>query len=435
LLVWCITCGIFLTDFVKLRVVEQVCTQVLETTSEAGDTTATKWIEEIVEVENEKYADKTMRGRDWLADIARHKGPSQKNDADPTGTAVAVTTEKRFEFGKVGPKHKLNETVPWVELPASDQTRLNAKLEEVRAAALTIRVQNSNWEVVHKQNVSAAEQEVQTKIAAMRHSVENATVDAQASGNVELAVRALKEGQASVRQALNALERTDYPLDRTEAYDMLNGRMFELRDLGDVLDVDTRELPVTWRIELDWMLQEWRHVRRVTKCLLCARMIFEDAQETHTQNWTVCCETGLADPSDVAAAGGGTSMGGSTAIVCEFTGVTIDPEDDDLNEGCKECPVRTPRMHAVSAGVDRLVWVHETIGRLWKVITTSDYAIYQHRYYLSESPTSLRLISTFHLNNNIIAEMPRPQNACKSPSTFADYTMNSNTSGPPYRIL
>ncbi len=52
--------------------------------------------------------------------------------------------------------------------------------------------------------------------------------------------------------------------------------------------------------------------------------------------------------------------------------MTIDAEDTDLNEGSEGtilCPVRTPRMHAVTGNVNRLCWVHEALERLWSIVS------------------------------------------------------------------
>ena len=41
-------------------------------------------------------------------------------------------------------------------------------------------------------------------------------------------------------------------------YDRLNQLQLDLREAGDEADVDTRSLPLTWRLDHDWLLQGWR---------------------------------------------------------------------------------------------------------------------------------------------------------------------------------
>jgi len=66
----------------------------------------------------------------------------------------------------------------------------------------------------------------------------------------------------------------------------------------------------------------------------------------------------------------GVSMGADTAVLCEITGLTIDPENDDLTPKMtnERCATRTPRVHSVSRGKDRLPWAHDAVAHARELI-------------------------------------------------------------------
>jgi len=183
-------------------------------------------------------------------------------------------------------------------------------------------------------------------------------------------VRAFLRGRRRIEKAKQSVERANHIPDFDAAATSLNERQSRLRVLGDELDVNTRELPFCWSMDMDWCYQEWRSVREVVTCPMCSRNVFMDALGEHT-DWITCTDVGLAP---VGSTPEGSSMGGTTSIVCEITGALIDDEASHLNdpEGAGsgplcECPTRTMRYHAIGYHVDRLPWAHEALLQLWKL--------------------------------------------------------------------
>lgn len=83
-----------------------------------------------------------------------------------------------------------------------------------------------------------------------------------------------------------------------------------------------------------------------------------------------CDATGTTSEAPTAATG--VNMGADTAVECELTGLTIDPEDTDITPATTTagCPVRASRYHALDRGRDRMPWAHEAILEMWSMLET-----------------------------------------------------------------
>merc|ERR1719331_721711 len=97
-----------------------------------------------------------------------------------------------------------------------------------------------------------------------------------------------------VRGHLNVLQRQDV-LGRVEQVPAaqavlraLTEATSRLRDVGDAVDVDTRMLPVTWTLDLDWACPP--KTPNKIQCFMpnCGRWIWENQIEEHTNMFTVC---------------------------------------------------------------------------------------------------------------------------------------------------
>lgn len=305
-----------------------------------------------IEVSPESLSQKTTRGRDWLEDMRSKDGRS---------------VEKRFEFGKVAAPHTVGaESVIWEDLPAEELAPLQHALEQLREIALCMRARHSEWESTRKAAVAAASAEVERHLEDMKFAV----FEAIKSGSVEHGLKALLRGRRRVERAKQSLERAHHVPEFEAAALLLNERTGRLRALGDELDVNTRELPITWSMDMDWCYQEWRSIREVVTCPMCSRNVFMDALSEHT-DWISCSDAGLAP---LGSAPEGSSMGGNTNITCEITGALIDAEANHLNDPettdggpLRECPTRTQRFHAIGYHVDRIPWAHEALVQLWGI--------------------------------------------------------------------
>lgn len=86
---------------------------------------------------------------------------------------------------------------------------------------------------------------------------------------------ALTRGRLSVLRRQEAIGRVGLEPEALRAFERLNMAITKLRLVGDQVDVDTRMLPLTWTLDLDWVCPptERKHV----PCPLgCGQQIFVD---------------------------------------------------------------------------------------------------------------------------------------------------------------
>jgi long-subunit acyl-CoA synthetase (AMP-forming) len=179
-------------------------------------------------------------------------------------------------------------------------------------------------------------------------------------------ISTLISGHRRILEATEKLGSVSFPIARQQAFADLTVAIENLRTVGDALDVETRALPVTWTLDLDWVCRPT--VRATTQCFMpgCGRQVFVDQMSEHTRDYQgPCCELGLV-PDDYDDGRQGTTMGGSLAIICDVSGAEIDPEDTQQWPAATgdELPFRSPRVHSIESGIDRAPLYHEIIEYL-----------------------------------------------------------------------
>mmetsp|Transcript_163666 Transcript_163666/g.524841 ORF Transcript_163666/g.524841 Transcript_163666/m.524841 type:complete len:1938 (+) Transcript_163666:50-5863(+) len=173
-------------------------------------------------------------------------------------------------------------------------------------------------------------------------------------------VRALVRGKRAVlvrHEVHGAL--LDGPPARKEALGQLTRAIVKLRTAGDRHDVDTRALPVTWTMDLNWVIPPARPP--TSTCIMgCGQSIYQSQMIDHLD---AGCESGVgvADPAD--AEDDGVPMGGSQSIFCDISAVEIDPESSELKAPAGgELPARpADRYHSIDSGLNRRPELHEML--------------------------------------------------------------------------
>eukprot|EP00933_Yihiella_yeosuensis_P030246 TRINITY_DN23913_c0_g1_i1.p1 TRINITY_DN23913_c0_g1~~TRINITY_DN23913_c0_g1_i1.p1 ORF type:complete len:968 (-),score=206.74 TRINITY_DN23913_c0_g1_i1:338-3082(-) len=150
------------------------------------------------------------------------------------------------------------------------------------------------------------------------------------------------------------------PPAREEALCRLNAAITRLREVGDNCDVDTRSLPITWTMDLNWVVPPLTPA--TCTCIVgCGQTIYQNQMLAHLE---AGCESkvGVADPADTAEAGG-VQMGGSQAVICDVSAVEIDAENNELlaQEG-GTLPWRAgERVHSIDSGINRRPELHAAL--------------------------------------------------------------------------
>ena len=242
--------------------------------------------------------------------------------------------ERRFEFGLVKQMQANGET-KWVALPPVSRNRLNARLASLRSVALKIRRSDASWRAQGREKIESAEKKVEYFAKMFRENVDkeltvlsqNAEVangeENKIGGEIQKVVdisrvcTAIVEGRPMVEKAKVELRRLKeagdaFPDERRKLFDQLTEEQVLLKNLGDALDVNVRELPLVWTSNIDWMLTSWRENPTIVTCPMCNKNVIESAllDGTHTEGTK---GKGLAL---AGAAAEGSGMGGSTRITC-----------------------------------------------------------------------------------------------------------------------
>ena len=303
---------------------------------------------------------------------------------------------------------------PFYALAQSDAQILNAALGRVMSVGLKIRACESQWIAEYRSARHSAQLALNAAVDQMKSAVQrqfksyaaswgkecaaracpswpNDSADGEALRRTETATRAIVEhagqsaddeaplttamramlsclitGHRKVLECTEQLGGVSFCTARRQAFAELTSAIENLRTVGDALDVETRNLPVCWTLDLDWVVPP--SVRETTQCFMpgCGRKVFVDQLGDHTNEFEgPCCEKGLVPADfDDGQATGGTNMGGSLSIICDVSGAEIDPEDSQhwpSSPGSDELPFRNPRVHSIESGIDRAPMYHEII--------------------------------------------------------------------------
>ena len=304
---------------------------------------------------------------------------------------------------------------PFYTLPQSDAQILNVALARVMSVGLKIRAGEPKWTADYRSRRRTAQLALDKAVDQMKAEVQRQfrsyagtwgkecaaracpswsydNADGAALRRTETATRAIighdgqsNEDEAPLTTAMRAmlsclitghrkvLECTEklggvsYCTDRQHAFAELTDAIENLRRVGDAVDVETRNLPVCWTLDLDWVVPP-SGIRETTQCFMpgCGRTVFVDQLEEHTNGFHgPCSETGVV-PADFDDGRQGTNMGGSLAIICDVSGAEIDPEDTQRwpTATGEELPFRSPRIHSIESGIDRSPMYHEIIEYL-----------------------------------------------------------------------
>jgi hypothetical protein len=301
---------------------------------------------------------------------------------------------------------------PYYKLPRTASRQLNECFGRLRAVGLRIRENEMAWMAAWRQNRETAQQAVSAAVLAMEEETTRMLKSYGRTWSSELAaarlgkhsksypdtigrhlstddmcthmrrtttatatildhngidepplvtsvrsmVSALIRGHRQILHCTEAVGEVAFPAERDAAFEELTELVTELRDLGDELDVETRQLPVTWTLDLDWVCPP--DVRSTCQCVMgCGLTVFVDELERHTNMFTACDASIGVVPEDFDDGRQGTTMGGSLAIICDISGAEIDPEDNELlprlGEADTLLPARTARMHSIESGLNR----------------------------------------------------------------------------------
>ena len=219
--------------------------------------------------------------------------------------------------------------------------------------------------------VGSGEQSLQRTVTASAAIAERGGTAATGEPPLCTAMRAvlstLISGNRAILEATEKLGSVKHCASREAAFVELTSAIQELRQLGDELDVDTRILPITWTLDLDWVCPP--AVRETTQCFMpgCGKTVFVDAMSEHTNDYAGPCTDAGVVPPDFDDGRTGTAMGGSLSVICDVSGAEIDPEDSQVwpPSSDKELPFRNPRIHSIESGVSRKPLYHEIIEFLW----------------------------------------------------------------------
>ena len=136
-------------------------------------------------------------------------------------------------------------------------------------------------------------------------------------------------------------------------WDELDKELLRLREIGDSQDVDTRSLPVTWRLDVQWISAP---KQKTTQCMFgCGRLIVSSQLTEHTNNFNGPCNMEIGISTDDVS----TQMGGDQSVYCDSTGSIIDHEEYESTT--KPLPYRSPRYHNIDNHRDRRFDVHNKI--------------------------------------------------------------------------
>eukprot|EP01065_Artemidia_motanka_P022221 TRINITY_DN26448_c0_g1_i1.p1 TRINITY_DN26448_c0_g1~~TRINITY_DN26448_c0_g1_i1.p1 ORF type:complete len:1952 (+),score=493.74 TRINITY_DN26448_c0_g1_i1:218-5857(+) len=244
------------------------------------------------------------------------------------------------------------------EMSGAEAARLNAGLSAIRGMAMVIREQQPLWERERRLGLQAADSEVARTAQQSLEDVGSRTAAAAAAWGTAMAMvsrpafslvvphipesgHSCPPFLAAIRAALSSVIRgrmavlrsqerrgqVSAPADAAATWEELDRHLVRLRELGDTLGVDTRRLPVTWRLDVRWI-------------------------------------TGPSEDDGAADEQQGTSLGADLSCICDLSGVVLDPEDSDLHprDLWGDLPARRVRRYrSLDSGVNRHPALHEAL--------------------------------------------------------------------------
>ena len=250
---------------------------------------------------------------------------------------------------------------------------LNGQFDVVRRSALSIRRLHAGWEAEKLSRVRARQQEVAAILECLRRDAAEgvaAVVAKKPGASVQqVALRLLGGRQALLRKRIEC-EAVRLCAEGEAAWEELDAQLVRLRLAGDAADVDTRALPVTWRLNLDWILDPER--RETTQCMFgCGLTVWTDHLQEHSNGYNGPCNTavGVADEDHSVA------LGGDQSVTCQVTGLLMDAEVNE-HSSPTHLPFReTERYHSLDSSADRLVDFHHLLCKLHDAKSDGDDAV------------------------------------------------------------
>jgi hypothetical protein len=126
-----------------------------------------------------------------------------------------------------------------------DLLRLNGVLEKLQVLSANFQQSKALWDGEYDSRMRIAKNKVDARLEAMKVGLLAAADEAEATADIAPAVACLTKGRRQLQCARNSMERVQRPKACVDAMGELSRLCLELRDLGDELDVDTRQLPVS----------------------------------------------------------------------------------------------------------------------------------------------------------------------------------------------
>ena len=275
----------------------------------------------------------------------------------------------------------LSNVSPYYALAPSAADKLNAQFQNIVRRAMVIREQNTAWNLQRMTCMKAFQADVDAELAALQVAVRDMSAPLSNGTRVQkdeciVAIcRCLMEGKKRIiKKSIKRAETRLCP-EAEEAWKNLDEELVKLRVLGDELDVDTRALPVTWRLNVDWIVAA--SSKETVQCMFgCGKPVYMEELEKHSNGYEGPCQQdiGVASEEDQAMS---TTLGGDQSIVCELTGHLIDAEAVELGEGdsvasfanfdpSNMCAAReTERFHSLDSSLDRHPEFHALLESMW----------------------------------------------------------------------
>eukprot|EP01060_Flectonema_neradi_P006437 TRINITY_DN1434_c0_g1_i4.p1 TRINITY_DN1434_c0_g1~~TRINITY_DN1434_c0_g1_i4.p1 ORF type:complete len:1544 (+),score=254.47 TRINITY_DN1434_c0_g1_i4:210-4634(+) len=179
-------------------------------------------------------------------------------------------------------------------------------------------------------------------------------------------------------------------------WDAFDSELLRLREVGDYLDVDTRSLPFTWRLDLQWVSPP---KQQTTQCMFgCGRLIISSQIADHTNNFNGPCNMSVGISTDDVS----TQMGGDQTVYCDLTGCVIDEEEHETTE--KPLPFRNPRYRNIDTHCDRRIDAHNKLISTTPDINTSHWVLdKQHIFWLHKYTCAGKDIGFFDTPASLIS--------------------------------
>ena len=180
---------------------------------------------------------------------------------------------------------------------------------------------------------------------------------------VRAVLSSIMQGHLAVLHENERIGQVKFSEKRVASFEAFGIAIEDMRKLGDELDIDTRELPFTWTLDLDWVLPP-PDKKATMKCMFgCGCRVFNDMLSEHCPGYDVSTckkDVGIV-PEDYESEG--TTMGAVSPIICELSGQEIDTEAEEVYPAAgldahTGLPYRNARYHNVDASCNRRPLYH-----------------------------------------------------------------------------